>query len=1062
MKKRILAFLLVVCMVASTLPVMSSAETPALALNTPVVEEEWEYEENLTWTFTPEKSGNYYFYVNMFLEEPIFSVQLGGNDVPGTQAQYLGTGFVYNLTANETYTLNAAHQDGKASGAQYVHGGVEFAVREVAAPSAITLPSKMSTAHTFERIQGFLIPNTGVDAITSLSLVKDNVDYAANSTTFNTDTLFFDLNLPDLRMSAGEYALTITTASGYALNETITVAEPISIAEGSKNITIPADSHVYCEFNFDKNQPYVFYFDDTDETSPIGLEFFNANADYLHSAYNDSLSTRGWAFTPTANETHYVKCYNESDEAISFQLNIALGKTPTEIAFEHQDATLHMDAEPWMWIRTVKPTDLLGTFQWSSSDPDVADLIPEDTFGARVDLKKVGFVTFTAEDTTYNLTVSKTFFVTPAEESNEFVAIYTDGGTHDIYVNGVLFEKDSQSFNLPQVGGSNLASLGVSVTDPVFWTQRNFIGWNIYTYERGYDSDGNLIEEGDVLLPNAEHLTTTQMLAYTLPAGKEVNIHAQWEGDNLDYYSGVGFHAYDGQLTIQQDDHQEQTDSRGDDFRQDGTTISSQMNWTIQSVTRENYTFEGWLQYRDYSQDIEGKMDLQSDTVYSFQQILAMTVPEDETVFVAKYQEIDIEEYRNAFPGFPGEGEDGQESFIPEDATVTDLTKGTSVKLPFNDAAPRYFRFTAPADGYYALRSDAEGHMETAGFAMAFSEAHDYKLSFYMQKDDILEFVFMPFDDASLVIEDTPYITKLELASQDTSKTFVKSNSINSFALLDGIRVKATLSDGKIIEKDLSSNFDSAFIDGFMPVELGFDLDNATGNTMPVTVYYEDVSFTYNVKLESRKPTKLEVIFPDPVTDIYENTLGDYTDGPNGPFYMYHIVDAIMGTSTYRVTWSDGSTEDINIMEDGLYFHGLYLEVNEPMWIQEETPWGVGKHSANVYLGYDISTTVTFEIKPNPIDRIEFISMDSTLLLGDPDFFTDNGDGTWTLEGVAMNGLRFKAYFKDGTSKVYTIDDAKDWVTVGPLIDNHIVFIEYDGDQAASVSKPGKVKTYLL
>lgn len=81
-----------------------------------------------------------------------------------------------------------------------------------------------------------------------------------------------------------------------------------------------------------------------------------------------------------------------------------------------------------------------------------------------------------------------------------------------------------------------------------------------------------------------------------------------------------------------------------------GETIGDVMDYTDLTPVCDGYTFEGWLEYAyTMTTDADGfeeeRREIISDQLYSTDELLALTVPDHEIMYVAKWDAIPIEEY---------------------------------------------------------------------------------------------------------------------------------------------------------------------------------------------------------------------------------------------------------------------------------------------------------------------------------------------------------------------------------------------------------------------------------
>ncbi len=208
--------------------------------------------------------------------------------------------------------------------------------------------------------------------------------------------------------------------------------------------------------------------------------------------------------------------------------------------------------------------------------------------------------------------------------------------------------------------GSTAKEYGFSVTDPVFWdSTRPFWGWMPCKEELIQDESGNTHYE-KVQIPGSKIVTTAEALEYTLPE-HDIYFVAQWAGDDSDYYSHVYIHGYGTEFTFTEtfrnnDDQIIQdvnTNVWGNDLKENNESIAEQTKdyFTFKTEpSRSDATFEGWLEFKvTYETDENGyeceKFTLVNDTVYTTAQMLAKTVPAYDVAYVAKWSDMDAEDY---------------------------------------------------------------------------------------------------------------------------------------------------------------------------------------------------------------------------------------------------------------------------------------------------------------------------------------------------------------------------------------------------------------------------------
>ena len=242
------------------------------------------------------------------------------------------------------------------------------------------------------------------------------------------------------------------------------------------------------------------------------------------------------------------------------------------------------------------------------------------------------------------------------------VSIQANGGSFDVTRNGYSFtvEADQGYGNMYPVG-SILNDAALTITTPVYWTpSRAFDGWMVCTYEEINHPDGGSHLE-PVQIPGTKLMTTAEMLVYTIP-NEDIAFIAQWAGDDADYMSHVYIMSY-ADATFKFNDimgdgstHLNETGTWGNELRENGQSIANQTANYFQLVSDpirndgSNATFEGWLEFKvewktnSYGNSYED-YTLVNSTPITTAQMLAKSVPAYDVAYVAKWSDIEFDEY---------------------------------------------------------------------------------------------------------------------------------------------------------------------------------------------------------------------------------------------------------------------------------------------------------------------------------------------------------------------------------------------------------------------------------
>ena len=524
-----------------------------------------------------------------------------------------------------------------------------------------------------------------------------------------------------------------------------------------------------------------------------------------------------------------------------------------------------------------------------------------------------------------------------------------------------------------------------------------------------------------VQIPGTGFMNTAQMLEYTIPADTKVYFIGEWAGDDSDYYSSVAFDGFGGEFDIYFGDiHCSTTNWENFGYNREGYPIGDECSryfdgaLDVVNMRSERGDFRGWIQYTG-SDENGWTMVEREDNLVTWE-ALELLVPEEDTVFVARWEGVSWDEYLNYGKNPGGEGGEGGFEF-PDDATYTELF--LDQKAPLLGEQENYYTFIAPADGYYSLCYDS---FET-GLDIWDNQNVYYwvipetgKIVVYLEAGQEYVFRAVAALDCQIWIEKALAITKLEILEFDASKTVMKTNEWMGAYLLDGMTVKATFEDGTTKTVTMPNEVGEYTLDGYEPM-LQYDFENTTGTTGVVTLYYGDASDTFTVKLLEKKVTNVEVV---PGTlEVTEYTQGWLNENEDGFVFKYHFPRILEAKGTLRFTWSDNTTETLAYDANNPYFYGLYLG-----WEYAEENWTAGNtYDVSIYYG-GIESSVAVKILESSVEKLEIIN-DITAALCEPEF-AQNPDGSWCLDDVDLNEMEFKVTFKDQTSKTYKFSDLRE------------------------------------
>lgn len=218
-----------------------------------------------------------------------------------------------------------------------------------------------------------------------------------------------------------------------------------------------------------------------------------------------------------------------------------------------------------------------------------------------------------------------------------------------------------------------------SITGGTYWTERTFKGWQPMVERTVQDGDASWIDwvaEGETLYSN------TDVLKYE--PTENTMMKAVWEGDDAEYYSTVRFHAYDGIFVyneVHYEDNQKKTIKQevgdwndklkeGAHMSSDPATIRDQtgayFEWVSDPVKENGADFEGWMKFKltqiEHEDGVEDKFEYLEGNYLTTDAALNEVVADDDIVYVAKWSDMEVEDYfkEGGDDGEGGEGDDEQ------------------------------------------------------------------------------------------------------------------------------------------------------------------------------------------------------------------------------------------------------------------------------------------------------------------------------------------------------------------------------------------------------------------
>lgn len=238
--------------------------------------------------------------------------------------------------------------------------------------------------------------------------------------------------------------------------------------------------------------------------------------------------------------------------------------------------------------------------------------------------------------------------------------LYVDGDDGTVTTTSESGQMDGPNMSFYAKVGRPISSTIYSMTEPDFWNEeREFIGWQIWVWQEYEGDDGDTYS--DYVLVSDKLLSTEEVLAFTMPAS-DTEIRAVWNTDVTVYNSYILFQGYGGKFKLEytywngEEDvtNINETSSWGEDFRESDETIKEQLEkytdyMIVSDPVKDGAEFQGWMKYNVVVTETEESYSeeyvLTSKDLYSTEQVLNSKVPSDETAYVAKWSDMEYEDY---------------------------------------------------------------------------------------------------------------------------------------------------------------------------------------------------------------------------------------------------------------------------------------------------------------------------------------------------------------------------------------------------------------------------------
>lgn len=697
MKKRLIALLIILCMVLSAIPVYAEdSAAGTLTLGQEVDVESLAPGEERLYTFEAQGDTRYYFYLlpdaNSSELPPITIDPRGTNeDMHATAYEYSGyegTMFIcenadtMRFLLENTGEYTASFRVGVAEMTQGTATSMTLNMDSYTAVIGQDIPllqPRFEPAFSYEENVEFTVDDPEVvgfgDYMAGKELILQGVGTATVTATCGSMTATCTINVV---APANPVDITSGTA-------TVTVSEGAS-SEQHISFTAPADANTV---------DYVVYCPAMDDLSLTPAGF---GADNIQTPDNELVHLSNLI----PGKTYYLKMSYFGQQTEDIAVSLAKCVAPTDvqiIGFETIEVGFPFD------MQVVFPTaEEYTPVIWSVEDPSVLVIRECGNFTAILESVGAGKTNVIAEVPGTDISAVYEVEVVdnnagPQQPDRKSVELDANDGGFTIS-DGVDTQTGIPNIELDVEAGKCLRDYGVTITDPAFWTNRAFDGWEVWEAYPVYDDDGNFIHFDEMLLEDEGLLQTNELLDYSIPADTYLKFRIKWGGDDSDYYFDLYFETMGGQMTVTDDNNNDITDGRGERIRKDGTaTLADALLWdiTVDPVHPEHGTFEGWLTFEE---NADGEMVLGSTATVSTADIFAAAPAYNNVIYVAKWSSLTMEDYDGMFSGGGG-GTD-----LPIDTYEIYYDQWNDVYA--NPDGYAKVQFTPTEDGLYMLGHNAD------------------------------------------------------------------------------------------------------------------------------------------------------------------------------------------------------------------------------------------------------------------------------------------------------------------------------------------------------------------
>ena len=371
LKSRMLAFLLVLCMLVGLTPVYAVSVGESVTGHRIDPQNANTVDGYVHIDFTPTESGHY-FLVNS-PSYPTLEACTDHGAAPASKFDFdddEGWGFVYELTANTTYCFKVQTTD-----------TYDVNIKKVSVAQDFEIPATMTgyagTVHWMPiNFDGALSTEIATNA-------PNVVDISAGG---NAREHRLDFVAP------GTATITVTSHTGITKTCVVTVKAPETIKAGeTKTVYIDPYSTAVFEFIPDENGTYTLYTSDDYETYWVDFQIDGVSSNMWQQNGHRGMS----AFDLVAGTTYTWEVYTYSHHA-DVPLTLAKADTMTGLTLEQAAVTGFVGSEVTVNAVIAPNLGVDRTVTWSSNNPSVAEVVATSLTSCNVRLNGVGAADITA------------------------------------------------------------------------------------------------------------------------------------------------------------------------------------------------------------------------------------------------------------------------------------------------------------------------------------------------------------------------------------------------------------------------------------------------------------------------------------------------------------------------------------------------------------------------------------------------------------------------------------------------------------------------------------------